>query len=97
MRGGVLKLELGLSGVGRVFQEGLDVAQSGVAVLLGFPAGVVDCGGGVFFRQGAEADDGSQGGVAAFVDEVLRPESAGGTQKGGAVGPVFDGFGFRLA
>jgi hypothetical protein len=71
---GVLEGELGLSGVGRVFQEGLDVSQSGVAVLLGFPAGVVDCGGGVFFRESAEADDGAQGGVAAFVDEVLRPE-----------------------
>jgi len=31
--------------------------------------------------------------VAAFVDEVLRPESTGGTQEGGAVGPVFDGGG----
>ena len=90
---GVLEVELGLSGVGRVFQEGLDVAQSGVAVLLGFSAGVVDCGGGVFFRQGTEADDCTKGGVAAFVDEVLRPESAGGTQEGGAVGPVFDGGG----
>ena len=93
MRGGVLKWELGLSGAGWGFQEGLNVAQPGVPVLLGFPAGVVDCGGWVFFRQGAEADDGSQGGVAAFVDEVLRPESAGGTQEGGAVGPVFDGGG----
>lgn len=93
MRGGILKWELGLSGAGRVFQDGLNVAQPGVPVLLGFSAGVVDCGGGVFFRQGTEADDGPQGGVAAFVDEVLRPESAGGAQEGGAVGPVFDGCG----
>lgn len=61
--------------------------------MLGFPAGVVDGSGGVFFRECAEAHDGAQGGVAAFVDEVLRPESAGGTQKGGSVGPVFDGGG----
>ena len=90
---GVLEGELGLSGAGWVFQEGLDVAQSGVPVLLGFPAGVVDGSGGVFFRESAEAHDGAQGGVAASVDEVLCPESAGGTQEGGAVGPVFDGGG----
>jgi len=47
--GSVLEGELGLGGAGRVFQEGLDVAQAGVAVLPGFPAGVVDGGGGVFF------------------------------------------------
>ena len=49
VRVGVLKWELGLSGSRRFLQECLDVAQAGVAVLLGFPAGVVDGGGGVFF------------------------------------------------
>ena len=33
-------------------------------VLLSFPAGVVDGGGGVFFSKAAETHDGAQGGVA---------------------------------